>query len=242
MSKMGIYGILRLLIPVCPLAFRSFGQPVVILAVAGIIYSSVIAIRQNDLKRFIAWVSIAHLGLVTAAALSLDRIAIQGSVIQMISHGINVVGLFIIADIIEVRTRSRNIDSLGGLAQQMPFISIAFMIIILATVALPLTSGFVGEFMMLLGLFNYSLWISLFAGLTIIFSVVYMLRMYQRVMLGNINPSLPQVQPAPVRNEILALIPLIIIIIIIGCYPKPFLDLVQPATDKLITLITAAIN
>jgi NADH-quinone oxidoreductase subunit M len=242
MLKMGIYGIIRLLIPVCPLAFPVIGLPVIILVTAGIIYASVIAIRQDDLKRFLAYVSIAHVGLITAAALSLNSKAVQGAIFQMISHGITIVALFIIVDIIEVRNKSRKISELGGLVQTMPSLSVIFMLVILASIALPLTSGFVGEFLMLLGLFSYYPWISFGAGLTIIFSAVYMLWMYQRVMLGNLREGLPEKQPQLQRNDFYTLIPLIILIFIMGCYPGPILELTRPALDVLFKTINLLPN
>jgi NADH-quinone oxidoreductase subunit M len=242
MLKMGIYGIIRLLIPICPLAFPVLGMPVIILVTAGIIYSSVIAIRQDDLKRFIAYVSIAHVGLITAAVLSLNNKAVNGAVFQMIAHGINVVALFIIVDIIEVRNKSRKISELGGIAASMPSLAIVFMIIILASVALPLTSGFVGEFLMLLGLFSFSPWIAAGAGLTIIFSAVYMLWMYQRVMLGNLRVGLPVKQPPLLRNDLYALVPLIIMIFLLGCYPKPVMQIAGPAIDAILKTINILPN
>jgi NADH-quinone oxidoreductase subunit M len=242
MLKMGIYGIIRLLIPICPLAFPVVGLPVIIIVTAGFIYASVIAIRQDDLKRFVAYVSIAHVGLITASVLSLNSRAELGAVFQMISHGINVVGMFIIIDIIEVRNKSRKISELGGIAGTMPSLSVLFMIIVLASVALPLTSGFIGEFLMLLGLFSYDPWITAGAGLTIILSAVYMLRMYQRVMLGNLREGLPVNQPPLFRNDLFALVPLIILIFVLGCYPKPVLDIARPALDVILKTINILPN
>jgi NADH-quinone oxidoreductase subunit M len=242
MLKMGVYGVIRLLIPICPLAFPVLGMPVIILVTAGIIYSSVIAIRQDDMKRFIAWVSMAHAGLITAAVLSLRNSAVNGAAFQMVAHGINVVALFIIVDIIEVRNKSRKISDLGGIATTMPVLAAIFMIVLLGTVALPLTSGFVGEFMMLLGLFSYNPWIAGGAGLTIIFSAVYMLWMYQRVMLGNLREGLPLRQPGLFRNDLFALIPLVMLILFLGCYPKPLLQLSGPAVDMILKTINIIPN
>jgi NADH-quinone oxidoreductase subunit M len=242
MLKMGIYGIIRLLIPICPLAFPVLGMPVIILVTAGIIYASIIAIKQDDLKRFIAYVSIAHVGLITAAVLSLNSKALYGAVFQMVAHGINIVALFIIVDIIEVRNKSRRIRDLGGIAPTMPSLAIIFMIILLSTVALPLTSGFVGEFTMLLGLFSYSPWIAALAGLTIIFSAIYMLWMYQRVMLGGIREGQPVNQPPLFSNDLFALVPLVILIFFLGCYPNPVMHLAGPAIDAILKTINILPN
>jgi NADH-quinone oxidoreductase subunit M len=237
MLKMGIYGIIRLLIPICRDAFPILQPGIIILIVSGIIYASIIALKQTDLKRFIAWVSIAHVGLISAGALSLNQIALQGAVIQMISHGINVVGLFIITDIIQSRFKTRDMNHLGGIAAMNPSLGILFMIILLGTIALPLTNGFVGEFMLLLGLFKYNSWIALFAGTTVIFSAVYMLRMYQRVMLG---PSVAQ-QTGEMKGlsatELITLIPLAVIVLLIGCYPNPVLHLSEPAIKNILNYL-----
>jgi NADH-quinone oxidoreductase subunit M len=242
MLKMGIYGIIRLLIPICHEALIMLRPGIVILVVSGIVYASIIAIRQTDLKRFVAWVSIAHVGLISAGLFSLNPTAINGAVIQMLSHGINVVGLFIIIDIIQTRFKTREISELGGLAKTNEWFGIFFMIILLGTVALPLTSGFVGEFMLLLGLFKYNAWLSAFAGTTIIFSAVYMLKMYQNVMLGPVVPLLPSDQMKLSVNELAALIPLVILIFLIGCFPKPFLDLARPAADTILNYLVVIPN
>jgi NADH-quinone oxidoreductase subunit M len=237
MLKMGIYGIIRLLIPLCRDAFPLLQPGIIILIVSGIIYASIIALKQTDLKRFIAWVSIAHVGLISAGALSLNHTAIHGAVIQMISHGINVVGLFIITDIIQSRFKTRDMNDLGGIAAMNPALGILFMIIVLGTIALPLTDGFVGEFMLLLGLFKYNAWISLFAGTTVIFSTVYMLRMYQRVMLGPSGALQGEEMKGLSVTEMTTLIPLAVMVLWIGCYPNPFLHLSEPAIKNILNYL-----
>jgi NADH-quinone oxidoreductase subunit M len=237
MLKMGIYGIIRLLIPLCHTALTGMQTGIVIIVVAGIVYASIIALGQNDLKRLIAWVSIAHVGLISAGAFSLNEIALNGAVIQMISHGINVVGLFIIIDIIQRGFGSRLTEELGGISKANPLLAMLFMIILLGTIALPLTSGFVGEFMLLAGLFKYNAWISFFAGTTVIFSAVYMLTMYQKVMLGT---STAEIIPLKIKlsvNELIALISLIIMILWIGCFPNFILNLAGPAVKTILIYI-----
>ena len=197
--------------------------------VAGIIYASIIALNQTDLKRFAAWVSIAHAGLITAGALTLEQAALQGVVIQMISHGINIVGLFVIIDIIERKYKTRDINELGGLARINPWLGIFFMIILLATVALPVTNGFPGEFLILLGLFRFNPWIGVVAGTTIILGAVYMLGVYQKVMLGP-GPENPEMFNNRLTGfELAALIPLVLLVFVIGCCPTPVLGLAGPA-------------
>ena len=227
MLKMGIYGMIRWMVPVCHTAMHQWGTVVLILAVIGIVYGSIIAIGQNDMKRLIAYSSIGHVGLIAAGVLVLTIHAMQGAVIQMISHGINIVGLFIVIDLIEKRTRTRNIDSLGGIALQAPRLALFFMIMLLGSIALPLTNGFVGEFLLLLGIFEYSAAIAAIAGLTVILSAIYMLRMYQRTMLGPVRETTGPVSDLT-WTEMAALIPLVIVIFWIGLFPGLFLDVALP--------------
>ncbi len=228
MLKMGIYGILHWMVPVVPDAVRQFGYLAIILGLIGIVYASVIAIRQQDMKRLVAYSSIAHVGLIAAGALSLNRIAMNGAVIQMLSHGINIVGLFILIDLIETRTGTRIIASLGGLASKTPRLALFFMIFLLASIALPLTNGFVGEFMLLTGLFQVHWAYAAVGGLSVILSAVYMLWMYQRVMLGSGEGSVVSEEVKDLgTKEMLLLLPLVIMIFWIGIYPEPFLNLIR---------------
>jgi NADH-quinone oxidoreductase subunit M len=237
MMKMGLYGIIRLLIPFCHDAFTVLQTWIIILVISGIIYSSVIAFRQNDLKRLVAWMSIAHAGLIAAGTMTLNPTAVEGAVIQMISHGVNVVGMFIVIDIIQRRFNTRKIDELGGVAKQITTLGILLFIILLGTIALPLTNGFIGEFMLLLGLFEYNPWISFAAATTIIFSAVYMLKMYQNVMLGPKPTSLGSENKGLSSYELAALIPLAILVFWIGCFPKMFLALAVPSVKTILSLI-----
>jgi NADH-quinone oxidoreductase subunit M len=228
MLKMGIYGILRWMVPVVPGAVEQFGYIAIVLGLTGIVYASIIAIRQQDMKRLVAYSSIAHVGLIAAGALSLNTIAMNGAVIQMLSHGINIVGLFIIIDLIETRTGTRVIADLGGLAVKTPRLALFFMIFLLASIALPLTNGFVGEFMLLTGLFKVHWLYAAVGGLTVIFSAVYMLWMYLRVMLGSGEGSAVSGEIKDLgTKEMLLLLPLVIMIFWIGIYPEPFLNLIR---------------
>jgi len=234
MLKMGIYGMIRWMIPICHQSVQQWAPAAMILAITGIVYASLIAIRQNDLKRLVAYSSIAHVGLIAAGVFALNVHAMQGAVIQMVTHGINVVGLFIIIDFLQVRTKTRNITDLGGIASKAPRLAIFFMIILLGSIALPLTNGFIGEFLLLLGLFEYSKIFSAFAGLTIIFSAVYMLWMYQRTMLGKTNELTEKIQDLT-WPEMAALIPLVIIIFWIGLFPGLFLDVALPDVMQILS-------
>ncbi len=233
MLKMGIYGVIRLLIPICGGALQQWGPTVIILSITGIVYASLIAIRQDDMKRLIAYTSIAHVGLISAGVFILNMKGLEGAVIQMVSHGINIVGLFIIAGQIEEKTKTRKISELGGIASKAPILAAFFMIILLGSIALPMTNGFIGEFLLLLGLFEYNRFFAGIAGLTIIFSAVYMLWMYQRTMLGKTNGNTENISDLSI-TEISALVPLVIMIFWIGLYPGFFTDVIWPDAVRLI--------
>jgi NADH-quinone oxidoreductase subunit M len=230
MLKMGVFGVIRWLLPVVPMGVAEWGKLAIILSVIGIVYASCMAIVQKDFKRLIAYSSIAHVGLISAGLFSFNVQGIQGAVIQMVSHGINVVGLFFIVDIIAERTRTRDIYAMGGIRTVSPQFATLFMIVLLGSVALPLTNGFVGEFLLINGVYRYSAWVAAFAGLTVILGAVYMLRSYQSIMLGETN-ALTVSFPRLTFNEKAVLIPVVILIIAIGVYPKPLLDIAGPAVN-----------
>ena len=233
MLKMGIYGAIRWLIPISPLGFAQWGPVAIVLAVIGIVYASIIAFKQKDGKRLIAYSSIAHVGLIAAAIFAWDVQGVQGAMIQMLNHGINVVGLFFIMDIISRRLNTRDIDSLGGIAKVAPTFSIAFLIIVLGTVALPLTNGFIGEFLLLNGIYQYDIFLSAVAGLTIILGAVYMLRMYKKVMHGETN-ALTALFTDISGSEKVVLGVICALIIVIGVYPQCILHLSEASVSNLI--------
>ena len=228
MVKMGLLGVLRWLFPILPAASYGWGNVVMTLSVIGIVYASLIAIRQDDLKRLVAYSSIAHMGLMCAAVFSEHVTGIQGVMIQMFNHGINIIGLWIIVEIIERRYGTRKISELGGLAQRAPVMAIFLVIITLANIALPLTNGFVGEFLMFNGILNarsaYYMYFTVFAGLGIILSAVYMLNMVRKVFYGNTS-ALTATATDLKLNEKIALGVITALIFVIGVYPQVLLDL-----------------
>lgn len=233
MLKMGIYGVIRWMIPIAPAGFLTWQNVAMAMAVIGIVYASVIAFTQTDGKRLVAYSSIAHVGLIAAGIFAFNQQGLQGSMIQMLSHGINVVGMFFIWDIISRRLGTRNISQLGGIAKVAPQFAIAFLIITLGTVALPLTNGFVGEFLLLNSVYQYSIWVAAAAGLTIIFGAVYMLRMYKNVMQGTTNDL--TINFADISgSEKLVLGIICVLIIGLGVYPQPVLHISAAAVDNLI--------
>lgn len=238
MLKMGIYGVIRWLIPNAPAGFLQWQNLVMILSVIGVVYASLIAFNQKDGKRLVAYSSIAHVGLIAAGIFAWTVQGVQGAMIQMLSHGINVVGMFFVWDIISRRLKTRDISQMGGIAKVAPNFSIAFLIIVLGTVALPLTNGFVGEFLLLKGVFNYNIWFAAVAGLTIIFGAVYMLRMYKNVMQGETN-ELTALFADIAGSEKLVLGIICVLIIGIGVYPQPILHLSEAAVTNLVNTVSA---
>jgi len=236
MLKMGIYGVIRWLIPNAPAGLVTWQNLVIILSVIGVVYASVIAFTQTDGKRLVAYSSIAHVGLIAAGIFAWTTQGLQGAMIQMLSHGINVVGMFFIWDIISTRLNTRDIGQLGGIAKVAPHFATAFFIIVLGTVALPLTNGFIGEFLLLNSVYQYNVWMAAIAGLTIIFGAVYMLRMYKKVMQGETN-ALTAVFADIHGSEKIALGIICILIIGIGIYPQPILHISEAAVENLINTI-----
>ncbi len=226
MVKMGIYAVIRWLIPVFPLATEKFGHLIILLSVIGMIYASLIAIKQDDVKRLIAYSSIAHIGLMCAALFSMKTIGWNGVMIQMFSHGINVIGLWIVADAIEQKLGTRKFSELGGLAQKAPTLAILLLVLAFANVALPLTNAFVGEFLMFNGLFQYNYWMAGAAGVSIILGAVYTLNMVQRIFYGN---TVIATENAVDANKAVTFILTIIVIMVLGfgVYPQPLLDLTK---------------
>ena len=233
MLKMGTYSLLRWLLPVVPAGVAQWGPLAITLCVIGIVYASVIAIMQKDLKKLFAYSSVAHVGLIAAGIFSLNIQGFQGSVVQMMAHGVNVVGLFFCADIIFNRTKSLQVEGLGGIRNVAPQFNTMFMIVVLGSVALPLTNGFIGEFLLLFGVYEYNTWLSVFSGLTIILGAVYMFRMFQRVMLGNTSETTSVFQDL-MWNEKIVLAIIAITIIVMGIYPKPVFDIAQPALQSIL--------
>jgi NADH-quinone oxidoreductase subunit M len=235
MLKMGVYGVIRFVLPLFPDALNEFSFYAMLLSVTGIVYASIIAIRQNELKRLIAYSSLAHVGLIAAGLFSRTFNGLEGAMIQMISHGVNIVGLFFCYEIIVRRTKTGEIASLGGIAAKAPVFAGFFMIILLGSISLPLTNSFVGEFLLLLGVFEYNSYMAAVAGLTIILGAVYMLWMYQRTMYGGTN-EITEGFTDLTRQEIILLVPVVAIILWIGIYPQFFLELAEPAVKSILSV------
>jgi NADH-quinone oxidoreductase subunit M len=234
MVKMGLFGVLRWLLPIFPLASVKFSSIVIFLSVAGMIYASCIAMVQDDLKRLAAYSSIAHIGLMCAAIFSMTQIGTEGVMIQMFNHGINIIALWIVIDLLEKQTGVRKISQLGGVAHKAPVLTILLVVIAFANIALPLTNAFVGEFMMFSGLFEYSMWYAAVAGLSIILAAVYTLNMIQKVFYGQENSLTTTIKEIS-WNEKFILSVVVILIVAIGIFPQPLFDLTK---DTVATLAT----
>jgi len=237
MLKMGFYGLIRWLLPVVPLGVMEWAFTAIILSVIGIVYASVIAITQKDFKRLIAYASIAHVGLISAGLFTFNKIGMQGALIQMLSHGILAFALFYICEIISTRTNTRNITSLGGLRTTAPILTTVFAVVMLGTVALPFTSGFVGEFLLLNALFQYNVILGAVGGLTIILGAIYMLHAFQYMMLGKTHGQEANISDLT-RHEKMVLYPIVILIFLIGIHPDPLLQISELAVTDLLEIFS----
>jgi NADH-quinone oxidoreductase subunit M len=240
MLKMGIYGVIRWLIPIAPLGFNQWGPIALALAIIGVVYAAIIAFTQKDVKRLVAYSSISHVGLIAAGIFVWNVQGLQGAMIQMLNHGINVVGMFFVLDIIIRRLGTREMHSMGGIAKAAPQLAITFLIVLLGSVALPLTNGFIGEFLLLMGLYQYNLWAAVIAGLTIIFGAVYMLRAYQQIMLGESTKATATFIDLDFTEK-MVLYTICGLIILIGVFPQPILNLTEPAVNSLLQVVNAKI-
>ncbi|WP_437919231.1 complex I subunit 4 family protein [Sphingobacterium sp. LRF_L2] len=236
MLKMGVYGLIRWLLPITPFAVLAYSNILMLLCVIGIVYASIIAFKQQDAKRLIAYSSIAHVGLIAAGVFSLHLEGLQGAVIQMINHGLSVVGLFFVIDILERRIGTRMLSNWGGLAKRMPRLATVFLIILMGAVGLPLTNGFIGEFLLLKGVFDYGIWYAFFGGLTLILGAVYMLRFYQKAMLGPLDEKYETVVDIKGYEMVLLSI-LVFFTLFLGIYPKAILQLSEAAVTNLLNQI-----
>jgi NADH-quinone oxidoreductase subunit M len=224
MVKMGVFAVIRWVLPLFPSAVFRFDNIVIALSVTGMLYASCIAMVQNDLKRLVAYSSIAHIGLMSAAIFSANSTGLQGVMLQMLNHGVNIIGLWIVVDIIQEHTGVRKLSELGGLALHTPLLAIFFVVIALANIGLPLTNAFVGEFAMFTGLFEHNPWFAAIAGVSVILAAVYTLNMVQKVFYGQDNILTKVVSQVTVKQKIVLTI-IVLFIFILGVYPAPVFNL-----------------
>jgi NADH-quinone oxidoreductase subunit M len=234
--KMGGYGMVRFLLPLFPSASEYFAKMILVLSVIAIIYAGLACLWQADLKRLIAYSSVSHMGFVTLGIFSFNPIGIKGAILQMVNHGIVTGALFMCVGVIYDRTHSRAISYYGGLATAFPLYSALFMIFTLASIGLPGTNGFVGEFLILLGTFLSNKIVVVFAATGVIIGAAYMLYLYKRVFFEKPKEYLFGLEPMKV-TELSAIVPMILLVFLIGLYPKPFLDLMTTSVVQILTYL-----
>jgi NADH-quinone oxidoreductase subunit M len=237
--KMGAYGFLRFSLPLFPEASKAMTPVMLTLSVIGIIYGAVICLAQTDLKRLIAYSSVSHMGFVTLGIFALNIQGVEGGLLQMINHGIVTGALFLSVGIVYDRTHTRKIADYGGLATVMPIYAAFFMVFTLASIGLPATNGFVGEFLILLGGFTKSKLAGVLASTGIIIGAGYMLWLYQRIFFVEVNPKVAGLHDMDIR-ETITLIPLIILVFWIGIYPNVFLGFMHASVGHLLERVSTA--
>ncbi|HWY14930.1 MAG TPA: NADH-quinone oxidoreductase subunit M [Rhizomicrobium sp.] len=232
--KMGGYGFLRFSLPMLPNASEAFAPLVFVLSVVAVIYTSLVALAQEDMKKLIAYSSVAHMGFVTMGIFSLTQQGIDGGIFQMLSHGIISGALFLCVGVVYDRMHTREIGAYGGLVERMPVYAACFMVFTLANMGLPGTSGFIGEFLTMLGTFQVNTWVVIFAATGTILSAGYMLWLYGRIIFGAlVKPALLAIQDLSVR-EIAIFAPLVALTIAFGVYPKPIFDVTSVSVANLV--------
>ena len=232
--KMGGYGFIRFSLGILPEASAFFMPLIIILSSIAIVYTSLVALAQEDIKKLIAYSSVAHMGIVTIGIFIVNQQGLEGAMIQMISHGIVSAALFLCVGVIYDRMHTRNINFYGGLVNKMPKYSVVFMLFVLASIGLPGTSGFIGEFLVILGAFQKNSFIALFAALGIILGAIYMLYLYKKIIFGTLeNEKLKEILDLNLREKLI-LYPLVLAVIIIGIFPNIFLDPMRMSIEQII--------
>ncbi len=239
MLKMGTYGFYRFAIPLFPDAAMAFGPFLIALSVIGIVYGALVAMVQDDVKKLVAYSSVSHLGFVMLGLFALNVQGVTGSIYQMLNHGVSTGALFLLVGVLYERRHTRAIADYGGLAKVVPVFSVILMIVTLSSIGLPGTNGFVGEFMILLGAFEYAPIPTAVATTGVIFGAAYMLLMFQRVMFGPLTSRANQTLTDVNGRELAYLAPLVVLIFVMGLFPQPFLDRITPSADRFVARIDA---
>ena len=240
--KMGGYGFLRFSLPMLPLASDLFVPLIFTLSVVAVVYTSLVALMQEDMKKLIAYSSVAHMGFVTIGIFTFNTQGIEGGIFQMLSHGIVSAALFLVVGVVYDRIHSREIAHYGGLVNRMPIYAFTFMIFMLASVGLPGTAGFVGEILVLVGVYQVNTWVAALTALGVILGAAYMLWLYRRIIFGQLEKDdLKQIADMNAR-EIALFAPLVILAVLMGIYPAPFLDVMHVSVDNLIHQYQTAVQ
>ncbi|MFZ1681929.1 MAG: NADH-quinone oxidoreductase subunit M [Rhizobiaceae bacterium] len=240
--KMGGYGFLRFSLPMFPVASADFASFVFALSVIAIVYTSLVALMQEDMKKLIAYSSVAHMGYVTMGIFALNQNGVQGALFQMLSHGLVSGALFLCVGVVYDRMHTREIDAYGGLVNNMPKYAVAFLIFTMANVGLPGTSGFIGEFLTLLGVFQVNTWVAMIATTGVILSAAYALWLYRRVVFGVLEKDALKALGDLTTREKLTLWPLLALTIFYGVYPAPIFDATAKSVEALINNVTVSLQ
>jgi NADH-quinone oxidoreductase subunit M len=240
--KMGGYGFLRFSLPMFPVASQEFAPLVFVLSIVAIIYTSLVALAQEDVKKLIAYSSVAHMGFVTMGIFCFNVQGVDGAIFQMLSHGLVSGALFLCVGVVYDRMHTREIAAYGGLVNRMPIYAFVFMLFTLANVGLPGTSGFVGEFLTLLGAFKANTWVAFLATIGVILSAAYALYLYRRMIFGPLEkPALRTISDMTYR-EVAVFAPLVVLTVLLGLYPAPILDVTAVSVKNLVAGYESAIN
>ncbi|MEK9900906.1 MAG: NADH-quinone oxidoreductase subunit M [Rhodospirillaceae bacterium] len=239
--KMGGYGFLRFSLPILPLASEQFVPLIYTLSVIAIIYTSLVALAQEDMKKLIAYSSVAHMGFVTIGIFTATQQGIDGAIFQMLSHGIISAALFLCVGVVYDREHSREIAHYGGLVERMPKFAFVFMVFMLGSVGLPGTSGFVGEFLVLLGAFQDNTWVAMFAATGVILGAAYMLYLYRRVVFGKLEKDYLKTIMDLEPREIAIFAPLVVLVLWMGIWPDPFLSVFDASVSNLLANYQSAL-
>jgi NADH-quinone oxidoreductase subunit M len=232
--KMGAYGFLRFSLPMLPIASDFFTPLIFTLSIVAVIYTSLVALAQEDMKKLIAYSSVAHMGFVTVGIFAVNQQAVEGAIIQMLSHGFVSGALFLCVGVVYDRIHSREITRYGGLVNRMPKYAFVFMLFMLASVGLPGTSGFVGEFLIMLGAFEINTWVAFLIATGMVLGAAYMLYLYRRIIFGDLTKEdLKSILDLNAR-EVATFTPLVVLVLWMGIYPAPFLDMISASVANLI--------
>lgn len=233
--KLGGYGFLRFSLPMAPVATEVFAPVILWLSVIAIIYTSLVALVQNDMKKMIAYSSVAHMGFVTLGIFSMTKQGLDGAMFQMLSHGVISAALFLIVGVVYDRLHTREIGRYGGIVNNMPKYATVFMLMVMASAGLPGTSGFVGEFLSLTGAYKADKLIAILGASGIVLGAAYMLRLYREVVFGQQKNADAAAMPDMTLREIWLFVPLVVLVIWMGVFPSTFLDKMGPSLDRILS-------
>jgi NADH-quinone oxidoreductase subunit M len=240
--KMGTYGFIRFSLPILPDATHAFVPMMVLLSIIGIVYGALVAFAQKDWKRLVAYSSVSHMAMVMLGMFALNPVGITGSILQQLNHGISTGALFLLVGVVYERRHTREISEYGGLSKVMPVYAAVFLLMTMSSIGLPTLNGFIGEILILQGVFVVDKIWAAFAASGVVLGAVYMLSLYQRTMFGNVeNPKNEKLMDMSLR-EFATFAPLIVLAVWIGLYPKPFLDRLETSVQRVVARVNPGLS